>query len=184
MIGGQLGYNSSNSRSQMPIEMYESDGLVFSVSAGKAIKENLFLGLELGTGLTKSEQHAGYKSRNAYHAGGIFVRKYFDIGKRFFIFTQGNSGVGFFDNESTSTTDFTENEGYNVFINFTPGLSYALNRRLQLETGFQSIISAGYSRGKARRSTGAELRQENFNVSTNLNNLASLSIGLRLLFSK
>ena len=184
MIGGQLGYTSSNSRSQAPNESYEGDTFGGSLSVGKAIKDRLFVGVELGSGLSNSEQDMGYKSHNVYHGAGIFMRKYFDIGKRFFVFTHANSGINFFDNEARSPLDFREDEGYSLVVAFSPGLSYALNRKLHLETGFQSIVSASYSRGKVKRSNGQQTRNENFSVSTNLNNLASIRVGLRLLFAK
>jgi hypothetical protein len=184
MIGGQLGYTSNNSRAQAPNESFEGDTFGGSLSIGKAIKDRLFVGVELGSGLSNSEQYMGYNSHNVYYGAGVFMRKYFDIGKRFFVFTQANSGVSFFDNEATSPMDFTEDEGYNLLVSFSPGLSYALNRKLHLETGFQSIISASYSRGKVKRRSGQLTRHENFSVSTNLNNLASIRVGLRLLFAK
>jgi hypothetical protein len=183
MIGGQLGYSSNNSQSSLSQEDFQSDHLVFTASLGKAVKENLFIGIELGTAINKVEQ-TGNSQKGNYKVAGVFIRKYFDIGKKFFIITQGNAGVGFSHNEYTTTTMFSENESYQISLSFAPGLSYALNRKFHIETGFNSLISAAYARGKITHGSGVKSKQETFSVATNLNNLASLTIGLRFLLSK
>ena len=183
MIGGQLGYSSNNSQSTLQQEEFQSDHLVFTASLGKAMKENLFVGIELGTAFSKVEQ-TGNSQKSNYKVGGVFIRKYFDIGKKFFIITQGNAGVGFSRNEYTTSTMFSENESYQISLSFAPGLSYAVNRKFHIETGFNSLMSAAYARVKITHGSGVKSKQETFSVATNLNNLASLTIGLRFLIAK
>src|SRR5687768_18435274 len=81
MIGGQLRYGSFNSRSSAAPEVSETDQFVFSLSIGKAIRENLFIGIDLNTAFADVEQSNFGTQQNTSYGGGLFKSEERRVGK-------------------------------------------------------------------------------------------------------
>jgi hypothetical protein len=188
MLGGQIGYTSENVRSQTPAERSEADYLTTSIVFGKAVKENLFLGFNVSMGLTKRKSQNYYEQELDSYGASVFIRRYFEIGRKFYIFTQGHTGASFFENDekyNLPVSPSTSNEeGYLISLSFYPGISYAITRRFHIETGFNNLVSANFMRSKFNSSQNAEGKRTNFNISTSLHNPGYISVGVRFLFSK
>src|SRR5688572_27896132 len=168
MLGGQIGYSSENVSSTTPGERSEADFLTTSIMFGKTVKENLFLGFNLSMGLTKRESQSYYEQDLDSYGASVFIRRYFEIGKKFYIFTQGHTGVSFFDNDQkyySSVTPSSSNEkGYMINLGFYPGVSYAITRRFHIESGFNNLVAANFSHSKFRSTQHTEGKRTNFNI--------------------
>jgi len=129
--------------------------------------------------------------RNAGYGAGIFIRKYKQIAKSgFSMFVQGAFDVNYNSNKyesSSGNTFFDKSKNYSLAISAYPGISYTISKKLQLQTGFNNLLSLGYFSEK-REITGTSndysLKTKGINVNTSLNNFSSLYLGFRLLISK
>jgi hypothetical protein len=183
MLGGHIGYTSDHVSSPSPAEASEVDYLNASILFGKAIKENLFLGLSFNMAFSHRQYQDNTQKFNSY-GGGVFVRRYFDIGKKFYFFTQAHSGISSYRNDQSYFTPGSNEKGYVIHLGFYPGISYAITRRFHIESGFNNLVFANLTRIKYVGSSNIPGKKTNFNISTNIDNLSSLSIGVRFLFSE
>ncbi|HEX2848858.1 MAG TPA: hypothetical protein VHN59_20090 [Chitinophagaceae bacterium] len=164
-------------------------GLIISPAFGKAIKENLVLGVDLSIRVFNNDFRGNsLEQRNHSYGGGVFLRKYKQLGSSgFSVFGQGRLGVTFdkYKNNSTSMTYSEITKGFGVLLSFYPGLSYSVSKRLQLETGFYDLLSINYSRSKRTviNPTLNEYKTTDFGVSSSLSNASPLYLGFRLLLN-
>ncbi|HKO79710.1 MAG TPA: hypothetical protein VJU78_04905 [Chitinophagaceae bacterium] len=83
-------------------------------------------------------------------------------------------------------TTYDETKQFTISVNAYPGISYAVSKKLHLETGFNNLLMVNYFHGK--RETGNPVityKAKGFNVSSSLNNAtSSLYLGFRLLIGK
>jgi hypothetical protein len=165
---------------------YKVSGIYFSPLFGKAIKDNLFFGgfLSIGTSDNSgANNNTPYEDHN--YGAGIFLRKYAVIYNNFYGFIQGTLGV-------TSSNQEYQNSSLikrkTVGLNFSPGISYKLSKKLHLETGFREVLSLGYS-NERNESLNPILtyngKSNRFFASSSISNFgSSLYFGFRLLMSK
>ncbi|MEO8771095.1 MAG: outer membrane beta-barrel protein [Ferruginibacter sp.] len=194
LLGGNIGFSSSKSE----IEGQRTDHITsFSISpsAGIAIRDNLFFGLSLGYShgkerITTNGMVDDSTKFNTY-SYGVFLRKYKPLKYNFSIFLQANlAGNNSKYNYSPNSNVFDlSSKGFGAGASLSPGISYAVNSRLQLEAALNNIVSLDYSQVKHTYPglTGGidTNKQTNFNVSTSLNNFTSqLSFGFRFLLQK
>lgn len=153
---------------------------------GKAIKDNMVLGADLLYG------HYDYESTSEQkvdiYGAGIFLRKYKPIGSSgFYIFLQGRAGYRLQKNEvDANTPAVSVAKSHSVSLSIYPGLSYAVSKRLHLETGFNNLVSIAYS--KDTQTSGnpvvSKSQSSGFSISSSLNNVSNLYLGFRVLLSK
>ena len=188
-LGGDIS-GSTHKTKRDGVVTNSQDGVVISPVFGKAIKENLILGVNAGIGFYENNSAASSSQKNNFYEAGIFLRKYKPIGKSgFSIFLQGGLDVNYNSNEYIlPPSDFSKTKRYTIGINAYPGISYTVNKRLQLETGFNNLLHLGYF--TERREFGGTFpstdKSSGINISTSLSldNLAALQLGFRLLISK
>src|ERR1700748_1997091 len=94
LLGGDLSFNSQNTRTpQGSPSNYNATTVTLNPSIGKAIKDNLVLGLILDySHYSTNSENPGVPNTvtdyNTYGAG-VYLRKYFPVGKNFSVFTEG-----------------------------------------------------------------------------------------------
>src|SRR5450631_3784189 len=157
LLGGNVGFSRQSSTPGNPGTGYSTTNTSISLnpSYGKAIKDNLLIGFDLNYSGSKNYQdlgtlNPGQTSTERVHnyGAGFFVRRYKSLGSGFSLFLQSRLGVSYErqKNENTNSTDLdTDVKQYTVDLGFYPGISFAVSRRVQLETGFQNLAYIQYS---------------------------------------
>ncbi len=189
-LGGDIGGSSQKTKKD-GITTNNQNGLNISPVFGKAIKENLILGADVGFGLYENNYSTLNPStdqrNNSYHAG-FFLRKYKAIGKSgFSVFLQGRLGVDYNSIKYDYSPSYFDNrKRYTISVSTYPGISYTVSRRIQLETGFNNLLNLGYFTEK--RDVGSlspyTEKTNGVNISSSLNNFSSLYLGFRVLINK
>jgi hypothetical protein len=191
-LGGNIGYSESENKFQ---SMNNSDikTIAFKPAAGKAIKENLIAGVTLtyAKSSSKSDPTGSYNSEKTDKTigGGVFLRRYIPVVNRLYVF--GQVDAGYYNSKSTieeatsaTTKNKTNIKGWSAAISVTPGVSYAINNKLHLETGFNSLFSTVYGKSKST-STNPDLvgKTKLFTTGINLENASAFYIGFRFLIN-
>ena len=191
LLGGNLSFSSTTFKNPDNTES-KSHGFSIVPSVGIGIRDNLFLGLTLGYNLYKNSS-SGFSSAydstttRGYNAG-VFVRKYKPLKNNFYIFLQGGIGASYADRsiEDIPNRTFYQKD-LSVNLSVSPGISYAINSKFQIETGFNDLFGVGYSQAVMAddRWYAGTSKRNSFNAYTTLNNFGSqLYIGVRLLLQK
>lgn len=188
-LGGDISGSTLKTKSD-DILTSKQNGINISPVFGKAIKDNLILGVNAGFGISKTDNPVNdwrYNS-DSYNAG-VFVRKYKNLAASgFYIFLQGGLGLGYYHQkqEGPSPSNLDETKRISVGINAYPGISYAVGKRLHLETGFNNLLSLNYFTDKREMgSPVTKYKTNGFSISSSLNNTtSSLYLGFRLLIGK
>lgn len=187
LLGGSASFNSSKG------DQYanqKSEALNTSIQFGKVVKENTVVGVIVSYGY--SNNGPTYKTNQ--FSGGIFYRKYKPLAKNFYFFGEGDvvyahssNTQGIFQVGSNGTHYFT-NGG---ILSFTPGISYAVGKRMQMELLMPNIVSLSYSKQKTENtSTGinsiSTSKGHSFTANANLNNnlLSNFGIGFKFILGK
>lgn len=165
-------------------------GINFSPTFGRAIKENLIVGASISFGFSEGENPANYDYDNDSYGAGFFVRKYKNLGTGgFYFFVQAGINGGYQKNKITSNISaYQENiKRVTVGVNAYPGVSYAINKKIHLETGFNNLLSLSYftEDRKSGQLISTSYKTNGFNIASSLNNANSaLYIGFRVLLGK
>ncbi|MGZ8549103.1 MAG: hypothetical protein ACXWV2_00515 [Chitinophagaceae bacterium] len=189
-LGGDISGSTQKTKSG-DVTTNKQNGINISPVFGKAIKENLVLGVNAGLGIYDNKYPAGNNTNfktNSYGAG-VFLRKYKNIGTNgFYLFVQGGLGVNYMtqEHEGPFAANFNELKRISVGINAYPGLSYAVSRKLHLETGFNNLLTLNYFHDKLETGSPVTTSKTNgFSIASSLNNATSyLYLGFRLLVGK
>jgi hypothetical protein len=188
-LGGNIGVSSQKVESTSINIPYKQNYFTISPVFGKVIRENLVLGIDAGISFYKQEQYdASSKQKQNSYSGGIFLRQYKQISKSFYLFLQERLGYRY-DKYNASYTNSTPSDfkRHTIGLNVNPGIAYALNRKLHLETGFNNLLSLYYSHEKGNNynsSSSGSYKSNNFNAGVDLNGFSSLYIGFRVLIGK
>lgn len=196
LLGGNFGFNTSKVANQGNNDESKSRGLVVSPAIGTAVKENLIAGIGLyygrytNKGLSQNSFQSNSKSN--FTGGFIFIRKYRSLGKGFYLFGQ----PALYYNEQLNRTTYiapnslsvTSNENKSAGLSFYPGVSYAINKSIQLEVGLNQLINIGFNQeiaiGQGPNTTQQTTKTNSFNFSTSIGPTMPLSIGVRVLLAK
>lgn len=153
-------------------------------SAGIAVRKNLVLGV--GINYESSSATLSYFNRN-YNGTGLggfaFVRKYVPLNKRFMLF--GDASLYYNNMKSTSQNitgipDRNTTKYWETGISFYPGVTYAVNKNIQLEAGIANIFNIYYN---GRKNT-PDPKDKTFYTRTNLSMTNPFSIGVKILLPK
>ncbi|HEX2629567.1 MAG TPA: hypothetical protein VHM26_11155 [Chitinophagaceae bacterium] len=194
-LGGNLGFGTAKTDYGSSSNAMKSNSVTISPAFGIAVKNNLVVGIMgnfLSSTIKETNTPTPAKNTTRMYGGYFFVRKYKAIGKSgFSLFAQGNVGGSYTKGES-------ENQplGYGQEIKITsagvsvaPGISFAVSRKLQLETGFNNALSFTYASQKAINyqvnMPVSSQKTRGFEMSTSLNSFtSSFYLGFRLLLNK
>jgi hypothetical protein len=180
-LGGDFSFGGGNQK-RNGTELTSWTNIGFSPVFGKAIRQNLILGGDVMFGYSRNKTAPGTQSNMYTYGLGAFLRKYGQLGKSgFSLFLQPRLGATH-QREGVSSNSY---RAISILLSAYPGLSYRVNRKLQLETGFNNLVSLGYSRSKRTTGTITPLTEisTNFGVSSSLNNISELYAGFRLLIN-
>lgn len=188
LLGGQISYNNTKIyQTNQPTETNESG--VFSVSAGKAFKENQVWGLTFT--YSPNSQHNYFTGENyginksTSYGAGLFFRQYQKLSGRFSFFIE--AGAFYFyskqslkDSSNTAIQSGNQNGGT---INLGPGIAFKVSKHFQLEMEIPTIASVSYNR-MLQNSGNIETKQDNFGFYSSLNSnfFNSLGLGFRYMF--
>lgn len=190
LLGGGLSFGTSKTE----FTNNESKQTNYSIgfSAGVAVKQNTIVGGNINFGGSNSKNSNGNTSvtspKNNNYGAGVFLRKYMPLGKSFYLYGQG--GLGYSHSKSVHNTgvDFSsEAKGWNVGLNVTPGIAYALTKKFHLELGFYELAGINYGKSTTENVTIAGTNtssSSNFGFSTSLGTSTPLNIGFRFLLAK
>ena len=192
-LGGNINFMSQKINSLIPNVTSTSNSVFnFSPAMGKAIKDNMVVGIDLDYAYSKVDQGTGsYVQTNNGFGAGVFLRRYVALGKGFYVFGQGRFGAmynsGKIDQgQPTATSDNIK--GFSFNFGFYPGISYQVSKRLQLETGFNNLAYISFQHNKdTQTAVGGpvtEAKTNSFSIGTSLDNLAAFTLGFRVLLSK
>ena len=189
-LGGDIGGSFQQTKTD-DITSNKVSTINISPVFGKAIKENLVLGVNAGFNLYDNNliiDDAEYKT-HAYNAG-IFIRKYKNIGNEgFYLFIQAGLNGTYFKQKLVGFpgADLDELKRIGIGLSAYPGLSYGITKKLHLETGFNNLLSLNFFNEKreATDPSPTTIKTNGFSISSSLNNATSaLYLGFRLLIGK
>jgi hypothetical protein len=186
-LGGNIGFSIQDSKTtQATAPGFDDKNTYVSISPvfGKAIKDNLILGADIIWSYSKVE--SSLQKTHAYGAG-VFIRKYKELGKGFYVFGQTRIGGSYnslengYTNNQASSYDKTT--GYSAAINIYPGVSYSISRKLQLETGFNNLayLSFDHSKRIENFNGGVSVVSNTFGLGSSLSSLSGFTLGFRVL---
>jgi hypothetical protein len=186
-LGGNL--SGSTQKTKSADTAYTSqNGFYVSPVFGKAIKDNLVFGANFDIGLfeDKSSGNAN-EQKQRFYGVGFFLRKYKELGSSdFYLFVQGNLNGDYSRYKQSATPSWiNDTKRYTVSVNAYPGISYAINKKFHLETGFNNLLSLSYWR-ETRLSgfPAVSYKTNGVSIGASLNNLSNLYLGFRLLIGK
>jgi hypothetical protein len=191
LLGGTLAYGRSTGYNPPNVsDPQVQQGLTINPSFGKAVKDNLILGIEASFySLTQKYRSSTIisKYRSQSYGGSIFLRQYVPILKQFYFYAQAAAGAN--KNRTWQTSNdqtLNDTQGWGASLNLTPGLTYAITKRLYVETGLNGFALLSYNHSKTKftdsnSGTVSTAKGSNFGISTSLGSSSGLNIGFRLL---
>lgn len=195
-LGGDVSFSGGNSSSSQTNSGSQNNyGGGISLLAGKAIKENLFLGAGVNYSGAKNKYSSsanGVSEQNS-HAYGAFIwtRKYYPLLKSFYLFINGNLGVSFSSYEQKSTGALTQKQtGTAINASILPGVSYQLRKNFFLDAAVNNLANVYYSTAKtnfkdSQGNTTSTTKNNSWGFSSSVGNGANpLQIGMRWIISK
>ncbi len=187
LLGGSVGFSSSDSNSN--IQSNKNGG--FNVSIGKAYKENTIYAFNLSYNLNSTDYPINGtiigtgNSKNTNFSIGGFLRQYHSLSKDLYFFTDAGGNIPFYNQTTTNTypnsTDITTAKQIGIQLYLTPGISYNLFKKLQLELSLPNFLSASY----LHKSFDGQPYSENlliFYSSIGGSALSNLGVGFHLVF--
>lgn len=185
LLGGDIGFYKQTSQ-QSGNTTNTGTSFTFSPVFGKAIKENVVLGMDLTYNYFKNDVPGNYNAANNSFGAGIFLRKYKPLGKGFYLFGQARTAAEYGTSKSINFSQQYPNsnsKGFSITAGIYPGISYAVSDKLQIETGFNNLIYLQYSYNKASATGSNDIVRQNFSLGSSLSGTAGLTIGFRILLN-
>jgi hypothetical protein len=179
LLGGNINFSSSGFSNEP--DDYKNHSYNVSPSLGFVVKENKVVGVNLSYNHSIYQTAANQKSVSDTYGGGVFLRRYLTLGKGFYLYGQGQLGVGIGNQKETSSVNAHKTTSTSVSAGLFPGVAYAVSRRFHLELSMNYLVSVGYSSSKEHNANTPDIKSNQFNFSTNLNPVSSLALGFRIL---
>lgn len=189
LLGGQISYASTNANYGTSQPNQKNKNGLFNISVGKTIKENSVLGISLAYGSSKGENnYNGSLFMNLkvnQYAFEVYYRLYKKLAKNFYFF--GEFGGGYITSNQTDKDTSGNNKvkysqtGGDLYL--TPGLSYKILKKLQVEILIPRIVDVRYTVSKTKSQT-ENFKENQFIFNTNLNptSLSFLGVGFSYIF--
>jgi hypothetical protein len=187
LLGGSASYTNSKNQ-QGSGSKYESFNT--NIQFGKVIKDNTAAGIILSYGYYNN----GPENKTNVYSAGIFYRKYKPLAKGFYFFAELDGVYNYSKNTEghfeigNNAQRYTSNAG---IISFTPGISYSVCKRMQMELLMPNLASISYGNTKTEytsTSTTSVLTVKGniFSANANFNTsfLNNFGIGFKFLLGK
>lgn len=188
MIGGSIGFSSQKtSQSYIGNEQttkYKSISIIPSYA--KAIKTNFLVGGDLGYSNSVTETNNSNslsKTKSNGFGLGVFSRHYKNLGSSgFYLFLQNRVGVDVYKSESPISE--TKTNGFNIGLGLTPGIAYAINQNVHMETALNNLFAVTYYHNSSKNelSQPASTKSSGFGASIGLGNATQFTVGVKFLF--
>jgi len=187
-LGGDIGFSTHKTTSSDNVNNEYQDLVIMPVF-GKAVKDNLVVGVDAIIGFSKSDYFADANDLKRKSFGlAVFARKYKLLGNSgFYLFVQGRLAGEYIKTDAAYNTPTPDElKEYWFLVSFYPGVSYDVSKRLQLETGFNNLITVNYIHGKGKTNGNIPVtyKTNSFYLNSSLNNSSYLYVGFRLLINK
>jgi hypothetical protein len=157
LLGGDINFQSSTDK--LTVDNAPQAGttskqtnISLQPSVGKAIQDNLVLGFGLDFAYSAVPNPGSNQYQYNEYGAEIFLRKYKELGNRFYLFGESNLGFDYsdlqFDYQPSNEPFSTEIKGYAINLVFTPGIAYAVSHKWQVEIELPSLLYASYGQSK------------------------------------
>jgi len=186
-IGGSIGFG--NSKNETSATSYSKNGSWnISPQIGKAVKQNLIVGIQLSAGGNSSEStgFAGISKNTSGNYGlGFFARKYYPVANKFMLFGEGRIGGNILTGDSKiGDVKITESNGWGINLNIAPGIAYNVSKKLWIEAALTNLFNAGYSSATNKQlanggQPASESKNTSFNANASISGLQDFGIGVR-----
>lgn len=187
LLGGSVSIATQKRDYENPERTFKSNAFGFTPAAGKAIRDNLILGVDVQYTYMEQDNDPDY-TKSVSIGGGVFLRKYWEVLNRFYIFGQGRLGASHFRTKAPNGAITFDSKGFDIRLSIAPGISYAVSKRVHLESSFSNLLNAGYSHEKAKiigsSTTQNDYKASSFNFSGAFSNETEFALGVRVLLSK
>lgn len=190
LLGGDFSYSTNNS--QYLNNKSEVSYGYLGIAIGKAFKQNSVIGISASASPTLHSNYINgndtFQIKNNNYSAGLFYRVYKQLGKDFYLF--GNADASYrISNEKSehqSPNKDYERKRKGATIGVSPGLSYQLFKKLQVELTLPSLINISYFNSKYEddQLPGTINKEKNFSISSNFfgtSILGDLGIGFRFI---
>lgn len=193
-VGGSIGYNESKSEPTGSTgSPAKSNTFTFNPAIGTVVKDNLVVGINLLYGHSKSENDGSLNTKANTYGAGVFVRKYFPVISRLYIFGDANAAftstkvdrtLPNYGTPPTPPTINTTSKGWISSIGITPGIAFAVSKKFQLETSLNNLFSVAYTSTKTTGPTDYYTgKNHQFNAGIYADGKAQFNIGCRFLLN-
>lgn len=190
LLGTSIGYSQIKSKNGVSSgNNTKSQSFIVSPAVGVAIKENLVAGIRFN--YMKTTQKSNYDYANYYNSdtknygGSIFIRRYVPLISRLYVFGEGNASYNIIRETTTQGYYSGKNErkakGWNTGLSITPGISYGVCKKVQVELGFNSLLSASYGKTKTTYNNMPEENRESFSTGISKDNSSMFYIGFQVI---
>ncbi|AEW01984.1 Autotransporter beta- domain protein [Niastella koreensis GR20-10] len=187
-VGGSIGYNQTKQDPGIYNgKPYKTTTLTINPSIGTAVKDNLVVGIELLYNQIKTENDGNsVKSKTNAYGGGVFVRKYFPVITRLYIFGDANAAYAATKNDRTLSTGtnpiVVTAKGGITSVGITPGIAFAVSKKFMLETSLNNLFSVAYTSTKTTGPTDYyKSKSSQFAAGVFADGKAQFNIGVRFL---
>ena len=175
LLGGQVSfYSAKNTGTPTPPDS-KNNGAALNLSLGKAVNENTVAGVYAGYGKNKAENYYNgstyYTSTTSNYSAGLFYRKYKNFTKNCYFFGEINGGFSGYKQSTENVQPSSNKSVYTqngIQLGITPGLSYQIYKKLQLEILIPSVAGISYASTKSTNQT-TTIKGSIFQLSTSLN---------------
>ena len=182
-LGGSLGIYSEKTSSDTGGNMVSSN-FSFTPAYGRAIKDNLIFGVDLMVQTGTHENVIAMEDRDLFGAG-IFLRKYMSLGKKFYLFAECRFS-GYYETTDAVARYYPDDDyhrkGFSVQAGLYPGVAFAVSNKFQIETGFNNLLYAQYSKTKTDYSRSTHDTETNrYTFGTSLSSFNGFVVGFRFI---
>lgn len=182
-LGGQASFNQSSEKSLGSSTTNKTTGFSINPAIGKAIKENLVVGISAGYSHSKNKTGSATNSTFNSYGAGVFIRKYIPVISNLYLFGDARLFVNRGIEKGYPAAGLIKNKYWNIAISATPGIAYAVTKNIQIESGVNSLFSAVYQKRDSKQGLN-EGKSSSFNSGILLDNGTPIYIGFRFLLNK
>lgn len=194
LLGGSVGFGRSQTevKTIYAESSYKSDSRYFYAlpALGIAIHDNLVLGgdLRYENGKQSYTSTTSQKGKTTSYGAGAFIRKYWKVADKLYLFGNGGLGYRYLDNYRPyeNPANSIQEKSHNINLSFYPGVSFAITRRVHLESSLPDMFNIGYTSATERnKATGQKISSRNsFGIGSSLSNTSSFAVGVKFILSK
>jgi hypothetical protein len=189
-LGGSIGASTSKQQNDTYPNEGKSSWLSINPAVGVTVKNNLIAGVDLNYLHGSSKNFSSQDNKRNGYGAGLFLRKYFPLSNRFYVF--GETGIGYFSQKyeylKTPGYPFTStNKQHSVSANIYPGVAIHVFKSLYLEAAFNNLLQIGYTSSSAKTSSNSSTltsSQKDFGIQSSLSSGNYLNIGVRFIIPK